>query len=333
VIADLGGDGSRQVLYATRAPSGCARLAAAELSGEPRWHHDFERFSGDPPVWNTGGTVLWQAGHFSDAVRQDVLVTLRRSMMHSDETFLISGSDPKVIWHRPRAISSRGCGGQPFAVADFSGDGRDDAASLYPSIFYILDGPSGRDRIAKDCNWPGLPVQPVYWGQPVAGSFDGSGRPGLLFTTMRRSMIGLVRPDGSLVWSDAYDRAANGFPAIGDFNGDGRLGALWVGFDDGARCYATATGKLLWKLPLGAGQDVGSAASGDVNSDGRDEAVFVLGQTLYCAGTDGPGKPGRVLWTLDLPTRVSTPVIADAAGRGSLSILLTGADGCVYCVQ
>jgi hypothetical protein len=333
VVADLRGDGGRQVLYATRAPSGCARLAAAELSGQPCWHHDFDRFPGDPPVWNMGGTTLWQAGHFTGGKGQDVLVTLRRSMMHSDETFLLSGSDGRQLWHRQREISSRGCGGQPFAVADYNGDGRDDAASLYPSILYILDGPSGRDLVAKDCNWPGVPIQPVYWGQPVAGRFDDSGRAGMLFATNRQAMIGLVRHDGTLAWSGAYDVAANGIPAIGDFDGDGKIEAFWIGFGDGSRCYQAATGKLLWQIPLGAGGYVDSAISGDINGDGRDEILFVLGQTLHCVGTDGAGKPGRVLWSLDLPTAVSSPVIADAAGRGSLSILLTGADGCVYCVE
>jgi outer membrane protein assembly factor BamB len=254
-------------------------------------------------------------------------------MMHSEETFLLSGSDGSLLWRRLRQISSRGCGGQPFAVADYNGDGRDDAASFHPSIFYILDGPSGRDLIAKDCTWSGVPMQPVYWGQPVALRCDGSNRPGLLFTTTGRSMIGLARADGSLAWSGVYDRVASGLPAIGDFDGDGRTDVLWIGFDDGSRCYDAASGRLLWKLPLGEGQNAGSAVSGDINGDGRDEAVFVLGQTLHCVGADGPGKPGRVLWTLDLPTRVSTPAIADAAGDGSLSILLAGADGNVYCVE
>ncbi len=145
-------------------------------------------------------------------------------------------------------------------------------------------------------------------------------------------MVGRVRADGTLAWSDAYDRAASGYPAIGNFQGDGKPAAFWVGFDDGARCYDAATGKIRWKMNVGAGWSV-NCSCGDINGDGRDEAVFVFGQTLYCVGADGPGKPGRVLWTLPLPLYVSSPVIADVAGRGSLAILLTGADGYVYCVQ
>jgi outer membrane protein assembly factor BamB len=332
VIADLAGEGRREVVCAAQAPSGCARVVATDLSGTPRWHHDFDRFSGDPPVWNTGGTVLWQAGHFTDPIRQDVLVTLRRSMMHSEETFLLSGSDGHEVWHRAREESNWGCGGQPFAVADFNRDGRDDAASFYPALNHILDGPTGRNLIAKTCSWPGVPIPVLFFGQATAGVLDDSGEPSLLYTSGRRYMVGRVRADGSLAWSDAYDHAASGYPAIGDFQGDGKPAAVWVGFDDGARCYDAATGKVLWKINVGEGCTV-NCSCGDVNGDGRDEAVFVVGQTLCCAGWGGPGKSGPTLWTLPLPTQVSTPVIADVAGRGALSILVTGTDGCVYCIQ
>ena len=86
VIADLAGDGHRQVILATAAPSGCGRLRTIDLSGEEIWHHDFTTIPGVPPVWNEGGIILWRTGHFRSHTRQDVLVTTRRSMMHSDET-------------------------------------------------------------------------------------------------------------------------------------------------------------------------------------------------------------------------------------------------------
>ena len=149
-------------------------------------------------------------------------------------------------------------------------------------------------------------------------------------------MIGRISADGHLLWSDAYDKAANGFPAIGDFDGDGQIESILVGFENGTRCYDTATGKVEWTLPLGANQNVNSAVSADINGNGRDEAVFVLGRTLYAVGIVDGDQSGSVLWTLDIKTKVSSPVIANVDGKGidgTLSILVMGADGYVYCVK
>src|SRR5262249_774794 len=131
VIADLFGDGHRQLLFATASPNGAARFVAADLRGREVWHHDFPDIPGGPPIWNVGGIVLWQVGHFtadkpvrpSRLRRQDVLVTVRRSMMHSEETCLLSGKDGSELWRRDRQVSHRGVGGAPFALADFNGDG------------------------------------------------------------------------------------------------------------------------------------------------------------------------------------------------------------------
>jgi len=167
VVADLAGNGRRQLLTATASPSGSARFLASDLTGRELWHHDFERVPGTPPVWNMGGIILWQAGHFTDRRRQDVLVTIRRSMMHSEETLLLSGRDGHELWRRNRQISQRGVGGTPFALADFDGDGLEDAVSLNPSILYILKGANGRDILAKDATWDSVPAKPLGCGLAV----------------------------------------------------------------------------------------------------------------------------------------------------------------------
>ncbi len=331
VIADLLGDGRRQIVLATSAPSGCARLAAQTLNGRELWHHDFPDIPGEPPIWNTGGILLWQAGQFTERGRRDVLVTIRRSMMHSEETLLLSGRDGRELWRRARQISQRGVGGAPFAVADFDEDDLDDATSLNPSILYALKGTSGRDILAQDASWPEVPARPVYWGVPFAGDFLGSGRTAIFFGG--RSMTGVVRVDGSLVWWDALDNAAQGPHAFGDFNGDGRLEAIALGYADGARCYDTATGKVLWRLPLDSPGGASGSASVDLDSDGRDEALFVFGNSLVCVGTALDGKHGEVRWRLELPGRVGPPSIMALDGDGSLTISVAGADGFVYGIQ
>ena len=331
VVADLAGDGRRQLLLAAASPDGCARFQANELSGRALWHHDFSDIPGTAPVWNTGGIILWQTGHFTDQRRQDVLVTIRRSMMHSEETALLSGKDGRELWHRNRQISQRGVGGTPFAIADYDGDGLDDLASLHPSILYLLKGSTGHDLLAKDAAWKEVPAKPVYWGQPIAGDFLGTGRPAIFFGG--RSMTGLVRADGSLAWWDALDHSPQDWPAFGNFSGQGKLEAIGAGYPDGIRCYDTATGQVRWHLPMPAPGNVIGSASADLNGDGRDEAVFVIGQQLVCLGAGSTPAEGRVLWQLPLPVQTGPPSLAVLDKKIGLSILLAGADGFVYAVR
>ncbi|MCI0334143.1 MAG: hypothetical protein L0228_13075 [Planctomycetes bacterium] len=331
VIADLAGDGRRQLLLATASPSGCARLQATDLNGSPQWHHDFPNILGTAPVWNTGGIVNWQTGHFTDRRRQDVLVTIRRSIMHSEETVLLSGQDGRELWRRDKQISDRAVGGTPFAIADYDGDALDDLASLNPSILYLLQGSTGRDLLAMDATWDEVPAKPVYWGQPIAGDFLGTGRPALFFGG--RLMSGLVRTDGSLAWWDALDHGPQDWPAFGNFTDRSRLEVIGAGYPDGIRCYDAATGKVLWRLPMPVPGAVMGSASADLNGDGRDEALFVIGQYLVCLATESDATESRVLWQLELPAPTGAPSLAALGHNGELSILLVGADGFVYAVR
>ena len=331
VAAALRGDGGRQVLYSTAAPIGCARLVAMELDGRTAWTHDFPAIPGTPPIWNTGGLIFWQVGHFTDRQREDVLVTVRRSMMHSEEAYLLSGLDGRELWHRARQTSNRGVGGTPFAIADFDGDSLEDACSLHPSIFYILRGTTGEDIVAMDCTWEPVPAKPVYWGLPIAVSLPGAPLPSVFLGTGRRSMTGLLHADGSLAWWDALDTSPSTLPAIGDFDGDGALEAMGAGYDDGIRCYGLADGAVKWRMssPL-AGTPAGCATA-DLDSDGRDEAVFACGTALYCIGVSGDGP--SVEWRLDMPCLIGPPAIADVDGSGMAAMLVIGRDGYMYCVK
>jgi hypothetical protein len=331
VVADLRGDGHRQVLLATAAPSGCARMVARDLIGGELWHHDFPQIPGTAPVWNTGGLILWQVGNFTDAGRQDVLVTVRRSMMHSEETGVLSALDGHELWHRTRQISQRGVGGTPFAIADYDHDGLDDAASLHPSILYLLQGATGRDILAQDASWPDVPAKPVYWGQPIAGDFLNNGQTTIFFAG--RSMTGLVRTDGSLAWWDSLDKGAQDWPAFGNFSGMGRREMLGWGYEDGLRCYDTATGKIRWRMALPVAGIPSGCATADLDHDGRDEAVFVIDKTLACIGATRDGAAGELRWKLDLPAAGGPPSLASLDQGGRLSILVMGADGWLYCVR
>jgi outer membrane protein assembly factor BamB len=331
VVADLRGDGGRQLLYSTAAPSGCARFAAMELDGKECWTHDFAEIPGTPPVWNSGGIVLWQAGHFTDPVRQEVLVTVRRSMMHSEETLLLNGSDGRVLWRVAREntdMHSRGVGGTPFAVADFDGDGLDDAASFYPSLFYVLKGTSGANLLLMNAAWDAVPEKPIYWGSAVAGAFESGRKPGAFMAG--GDMTALVRGDGTLAWWDALHQSPTQF-AFGYFNGDGKTEAMGFGYPDGIRCYDPADGRVQWSMLLPTGCAPTGTASADLNGDGRDEALLTSASMLYCFGASAEGTAGAMLWSILLPAALGPPTVAELE---EVTVILCAAqDGFVYCLR
>ncbi|MGE3638218.1 MAG: hypothetical protein AB7G28_06635 [Pirellulales bacterium] len=341
VVADLAGNGERQLLVAEANAAGAAQMTARNLDGEVIWQHDFPLIAGSPPPANTGGIILWQAGHFRDKQKQDVLVTTQRSKMHSEETYLLSGEDGKLIWRREYQIKERAVGGNSFAIADYDGDGLDDIASLWPSVLYILKGSTGEDILAIEAYWKQVYDKAVYFGQAVAGDFLNEGKPALFFSG--RLMTGVIATDGTLKWFDALDKSAPHLPALGDCDGDGKLEMIGVGFDDGVRCYDTATGEIKWRMPDPSGKidgfgihsanPVSGAVTADIDSDGRDEALVSMGNTLYCFASQKSGHGGEIRWKVELPAQIGPPTVAQLEQEGSASILVVGRDGYVYCLR
>ncbi len=323
-MADLNADGSRQIIYATKAPNGCARIAAAELTGRNLWYHDFPSIPADPPPWNVGGLILWQAGNFTDTSRMDVFATIRRSMMHSEETILLSGRDCQPIWHRKRQIQERGVGGTPFVLADCNDDGLEDVISLHPNVYYILDGPTGKNILASIVH---------YWGLPIAGDFLNNGTSSIFFGTERSTLTAVLKTDSNTVWSDAWDKSPKCMPAIGRFSGSGKMEVIGIGYPDGIRCYDIETGNVYWRMPAPGHGVFEGTASADLDSDGHDEALVTAGNSIYCIGSSPDGKKGIIEWQLSLPCQAGPPTIADVDSDGLAEILLSGSDGYVYCLS
>jgi hypothetical protein len=137
IAGDVDGDGFDEVLFVQETRKGHSRLVALGLDGDESWHYDFPDFGGRAPLWNECGTTIWAVGHFAAKERFDVLVSNRRSIMHSDETVVLDAQQRQVIWQRDiLEVKSpwtdtpwphtRGYGGGPVAIADFDGDDLDD---------------------------------------------------------------------------------------------------------------------------------------------------------------------------------------------------------------
>jgi hypothetical protein len=349
VLADLRGDGNLAALYASYGKGGCARLVAAAPDGKELWHHDFERFPGAPPVWNVGGLTMWFAGHFTDARRCDVMVSLRRSTMHSDETFLLDGRDGKEIWHRTEGGDAlgtrRGCGGAWAAVCDYDGDGLDDAVCLYPDVVFVMRGADG--KLLLDKHTSVVFGSSTYYALPVVMDFLGNGKRQMLYGACSY-MLALLDMGAGVLWKEGPSSGTPAvLPGIGDADGDGRLELLSPGHgktpgtgEQEFRCYDAATGRLKWTLRLpgscfspNGGFYSGTptaTATADLDSDGREECVFAAGSTLYAVGANRDGTAGEVKWKFEMPGSLGPPVIADTTGSGRPEIVVVCGDGYVY---
>ena len=57
-------------------------------------------------------------------------------------------------------------------------------------------------------------------------------------------------------------------------------------------------------------------AMGDIDGDGRDEAMLAIGNTLFAVGTSPDKKAGVLRWSLSFPDRLGPAAIADTIGKG-----------------
>jgi hypothetical protein len=344
LLADLTGDGNLETIAATACPkSGCARLVALDAGGVQVWHRDFARFPGPMPPWNVGGLTYYFAGRFTSLDHCDVLVSLRRTSMHSDESFLLSGQTGNVIWQRDVGPCELGCGGGWTAIYDYDGDGLDDAVSFYPHAIWAMDGATGKLLVGKmaqevfGCS--------AFYAKPVVVNMDGDARYILFSGTAY--VLGLLDQDLNVVWQGP---SMGGSPAVmqsvGDMDGDGRLEVAGPGYrrESGSTaqdfcCHDAATGALKWRVALPGscfvGNNMGFAdspttpAMADLDGDGRDECVFAIEDTLYTVGATADGG-GEICWALKLPDRLGPPSIADVAGEHELQVVVSCADGHVY---
>lgn len=335
VVADLDGDGAPEIVAADWDADGEGEMVAGDLDGRPLWRRRVPGFPGPHPPWNFGGITTWWVGHYTAVDRQDVWVSARRSTMHSDEAWVLRGTDGEALWHLREVRTNQtgpeergwGAGGSLVASADVDGDGLEDVIGLYPVNYMAARGSTG-ELIHSVSAVSGL-FEGV-WGaycRPLVADMDGDGAEELLWCGPYHH--GLTTLDARVLW---YHPGGAGMAGIGDVDGDGRIELAVTGWENGQglRCLDAATGQQRWDWPL-EGNPTVPVYSADIDADGRDEFLLSSGTVLHAVGErDGEPQP---LWQLELPAQPGDLALADVDGDGAIEILFIGDDSALYCLD
>lgn len=211
-------------------------------------------------------------------------------------------------------------------AGDFDGDGRTDYAAQDPmSLDGVLfwkgrgDGSASATAVTTPAKTASVTAQ---IGGPIAGviDFDGDGKTDLVIPEYGYlspyPFLGYVafRGQATGTFSTAYVPAAGSLKApqlgaaIADFDGDKKSDLLYLSWDpqDAAQAlfwtlisYRQATGWSIREVAAGfAGKpSAGGLATGDVDGDGRADAVARIGNVIYLALGNGDGtfKPATMV--------------------------------------
>ncbi|NUQ00067.1 MAG: hypothetical protein HUU35_09470, partial [Armatimonadetes bacterium] len=314
----VGGVPAGQVVFAsTTTARGEAALVGYGGDGRERFRHVFpNRFPGGPPNWNEGGLTHWWA-----APGQNVLATLRRSVMHTDEATLLDPAAGRELWWCA-SLLERGAGGQPGAIAG------SDAGSIligqYPDIHYALALRDGQPLVVRPYpneqlgGWSG-------YSTPILVDVDDDGALEVLSSGSRYSIM-LWSAEGQLRWHTPYLDGSSRQLGLRRGETGWEIGA--VAYRGGFRCLSARDGSLLWSWPTQPGTDI---VSGDVDGDGEEEFLFGVGSRLVALSA--LNQQAEVVWELPLPGRCGPPVLADTDSDGDVEVVLLAGDGRLYVID
>lgn len=290
-IADLDGDGSREVVAASTER---ALFALDGETGEERWRVDLSSFGyGRPTVADATG----------DGSREAVVVAI-------DGQVTAVRSDGTVLWRR---ALGEGAYHAP-AVGDVTGDGRPEVVVGTSDRTVALDGETGT----------------VRWSAPVGGAAfalgnaDGDAAPEVVATD-RGAVRALDGADGTVLWR----RNLSGTPTlrtVTDADGDGRAEA-YVGYS-GNRVAAldAQTGDVEWTTRLSESRrNAPGPVVGDVTGDGTPDLAVAASDGTVSVLDPATGER-RASYARETPI-LTHLALADLDGDGSREILVRYGDG------
>lgn len=322
--ADLDGDGKPELLFAAEDDHGLSALVCVNGRGKLKWRASIP---GCPWGGLQAGVNHWTFGRFTGQPRGlDVYVDLHRRSKGSGEGWLLRGDTGAVVWQRKGIVAKETAmpfGGGIPAVADVNGDGVDDLAQMFFTVYGVTDGRSG-DPIYP----PAFLTGAGYFGkwlaysEPTIADLNGDGRLDVYLNSRSyaRGGYAAVQQDGRPLWAEFHnnDEGSDGLGPVGDFDGDGKLEIAVPVLNGTLLCLNAADGSHKWRSQTSVTGDVVAA---DVDGNCIMELLF--------AGRDGrlravSGKDGHEIWSIKASGK---PIVADVDGDGFLEVLAVGDDG------
>ncbi len=324
-VVDLDGDGRKEILCSDSGNESHTTIYALRADGSIYWKSEFTDIA--PRL-----TETFKVGRFREE-GWDVLVTIQATTQ--PEMLCLDGRTGEIRWHKK---SWQDANGQTwpypnrYMLYDADGDGFHEIYGSYAYIYYALDGNTG-EPIRQPINvWNEVFHRWQAYFTPIPADFNGDGKPEFLLASESYAIGGVtvVTPTMEVLWEKPLENSAGarGLQGIGDCDGDGIPEIAFYHLDGRIVCYDGRTGKSKWQIDGLQGHGSGSGghfASGDIDSDGRDEFLYPLGSNEIIALDHD--APDHILWRARLDAEPETPILADIDGDGLAEILVCTTDG------
>ncbi|GAA3671566.1 hypothetical protein GCM10022267_67930 [Lentzea roselyniae] len=298
---DFNGDGRDDIATFTR--GGAADVYVALSNGSSfvgtsvKWHDFFAVGDEFPLIGDFNGDNRDDIATFTRGGAADVYVAL------SNGSSFVGTS---IKWHDFFAVGS-----ETPLVGDFNGDNRDDIATFTrgPAADVYVALSNGSSFVGTSVKWHDFFA--VGNEVPLVGDFNGDNRDDIAtFTRGGAADVYVALSNGSsfvgtsIKWHDFFAVGAE-FPAVGDFNGDGRddiatftrgpAADVYVALSNGSSFVGTS---IKWHDFFAVGSEI--PGTGDFNGDGRDDiSTFTRGDAadVYAALSNGSSFVGTsVKW-------------------------------------
>jgi hypothetical protein len=222
--------------------------------------------------------------------------------------------------------------GQPRGIADFDRDGNPDLYLRTAGAAYTIMRGAGDGTF----NFA-APVSGTAPDLLTAGDFNGDTFADLVAFTASTNVLAFYAGNGAGGLASAVSFPVNFSGnatdvATGDFDGDGKLDVLLAGDQQSAIAWNGGGSFTGLSLPLLPGK---AAAAGDVNGDGRADAVIINYTSIFGGGTAyvAFGSLSRNLTLTQFPIEGNTHgdvTIAQMDGTGGSDIVIAMRDVTVY---